>query len=87
MNQVEIIARYLCRFCGEDPDAAMNPDIGFRQSAVEDRTADDNCPRWRGFTGPAEELWALIEAQPEPRQPSASVSTWRSCINRIISGT
>jgi len=62
MNQVEIIARYLCRFSGEDPDAATNPEIGFRQSAAEDRTPEDNRPRWHGFTPSAEELWALIQS-------------------------
>jgi len=62
MNQVEIIARYLCRFAGEDPDAAMNPEIGFRQSAAEERTPEDNRPRWRGFTRSAEELWAQIQS-------------------------
>ena len=62
MNQVEIIARYLCRFSGEDPDAAMNPEIGFRQSAAVERTPEDNGPRWRGFTQSAEELWAQIQS-------------------------
>lgn len=63
MRQVEIIARFLCRFCGEDPDAAMNPRIGFQPSAAEERTAEDNSPRWRGFTRSAEELWTLLQSE------------------------
>jgi hypothetical protein len=61
MNEVEIIARYLCQVSGEDPDAPMFPTIGFQKERREDRTADDNSPRWKGFTGSAEELWRQLE--------------------------
>jgi len=62
MRQVEIIARFLCRFCGEDFDAAMHPQMGFQLSEAEERIADDNSPRWRGFTRSAEELWNLLQS-------------------------
>jgi len=63
MKQVEIIARFLCRFCGEDPDAVMHPQMGFQPSEAEERTAEDNSPRWRGFTQSAEELWNLLQSE------------------------
>jgi len=62
VNKIEIIARFLCRFTGEDPDAAMYPRIGFRQSGA-DRTSDEDAPRWQGFTAAAEELSAALEDQ------------------------
>jgi len=61
--QVEIIARFLCRFCGEDPDATMYPPMGFQLSEAEGRSADDNSPRWRGFRQSAEELWDLLQSE------------------------
>ena len=60
MNKIEIVARFLCRFAGEDPDAAMYPRMGFQQS-VADRTADEDSPRWQGFTAAAEELLAALD--------------------------
>ena len=63
MKQVEIIARFLCRFSGEDPDAAMYPTMGFQLSDAEKRIADDNSPRWRGFSQSAEELWILLQSE------------------------
>ncbi len=63
MKQVEIIARFLCRFSGEDPDATMYPSMGFHLSRAEDRTADENSQRWHGFNGPAEELWHLLQTE------------------------
>ena len=62
MNKIEIVARFLCRFTGEDPDAVMYPRMGFQQSEA-DRTADENSPRWQGFTAAAEELLAALEAR------------------------
>jgi len=62
-RQVEIIARFLCRFSGEDPDATMYPTMGFQLSGAEERTADDNSPRWRGFSQSAEELWNLLQSE------------------------
>lgn len=62
-RQVEVIARFLCRFCGEDPDATMSPPMGFQLSGADERTAHDNSPRWRGFSQSAEELWNLLQSE------------------------
>ena len=63
MKQVEIIARFLCRFFGEDPDAPMHPSMGFQLSEAKERTAEDDSPRWRGFSQSAEELWSLLQSE------------------------
>jgi hypothetical protein len=63
MKQVEIIARFLCRLSGEDPDATMYPSMGFHLSDAGERTAKDNSPRWRGFSQSAEELWNLLQSE------------------------
>jgi len=62
-RQVEIIARFLCRFSGEDPGAPMYPSMGFQLSEAKERTAGDNSPRWRGFSQSAEELWSLLQSE------------------------
>jgi hypothetical protein len=62
-REVEIIARFLCRFSGEDPDATMYPSMGFQLSEAKERTADDNSPRWCGFSRSAEELWNLLQSE------------------------
>lgn len=61
VTQVEIIARFLCRFAGEDADSPMHPAIGFQQPNPAGRTAEDDLPRWSGFTQQAEELWSLLQ--------------------------
>jgi hypothetical protein len=66
VKRIEIIARFLCRFTGEDPDAAMYPRMGFQQSEA-DRTAGEDSPRWQGFTAAAEELLAALEGQQQDR--------------------
>jgi len=55
-----------------DSDAAMNPEIGFRQSAAEDRATDDKCLRWRE-NGGAFTIYGTRERQsPPPRRPASA---------------
>jgi len=37
--------------------------MGFQLSEATERTAEDDSPRWRGFSQSAEELWNLLQSE------------------------